>query len=114
MTEKTKGKNEDKTPPKKRGLKPGMTNNPNGRPKGSGNVLSRAIKEELVKELDARCFATVVVDKLFSIKDDNKFLNHSRHLYPYVFSRAISEEEEKAINTQSTLFTKLLPRETKK
>lgn len=117
MTEKKKGnkkKEETKQSSNKRGLKPGTTNNPNGRPKGSANILSRAIKAKLVGKLEEKDFANTVVDKLYEIKKPNEFLNQARHLYPFVFSRAISEEEEEGIKTQSQLFTKLLPRETKK
>lgn len=40
------------TEKKKPGLKPGQTNNPNGRPKGSKNVISAVLKEKIARYLN--------------------------------------------------------------
>lgn len=83
---------------KKRGLKPGQTNNPNGRPPGSTNIVTRAIKEQLIEKLDEKKFVDTVVDRLFKLDDPKAFLNQAKFLYPYIFPRAVSEEEQDNVN----------------
>jgi hypothetical protein len=92
-----KKKTERKEAPKKRGLKPGQTNNPGGRPPGSANIVTRAIKEQLIEKLDEKKFIDTVVGRLFSL-DPKDFLNQAKFLYPYIFSRAVSEEEQDNVN----------------
>ncbi|MFT3994391.1 MAG: hypothetical protein QM660_08790 [Dysgonomonas sp.] len=84
--------------PKKRGLKPGQTNNPNGRPLGSTNIVTRAIKEQLMEKLDEKKFVDTVVGNLFKLNNPRDFLNQAKFLYPYIFPRAVSEEEQDNVN----------------
>lgn len=96
--EKKKKEDPVKKERKKPGLKKGQTNNPNGRPKGSTNLVTRAIKENLIEKLDEKKFVDEVVNNLFKLKDPNDFLNQAKHLYPYLFPRAISDEEQDNAN----------------
>lgn len=82
---------------KKPGLKPGQTNNPNGRPKGSKNVVSAEIKEKIAGYLN---------NNFETFEADLGKLNKKPHIRAKLFieaakliiPRPVSDEEQDNFN----------------
>ena len=98
-------KEEDKEEkPKKRGLKPGMTNNPNGRPKNAKNKVQLATKERVAQFVE-KDFDTFIKElQKLKVKDRVKA---KIELIKLIVPRPLTDEESDAMNTQSRLFNKL-------
>lgn len=95
---------EEKTTPKARGLKPGQTNNPNGRPKGAKNKVQLATKERIAEyvEEDFDNFVKEIKKLPISARVKAKI-----ELIKLVVPRPLADEEKEAFNTQSVLFKRL-------
>lgn len=95
---------EDKTIPKTRGLPPGRTNNPNGRPKGAKNKVQLATKERIAEYVEGDFDNFVKEIKKLPIKDR---VRAKIELIKLVVPRPLADEEKEAISTQSVLFKRL-------
>ncbi|GAB6119216.1 hypothetical protein [Dysgonomonas termitidis] len=91
----------------KSGLKKGTTNNPNGRPRGSANLLGRELRDTLIGRLTKEDIINKIMDDILALQDPADRLNHLKNLYPYIFPRPLADEEKSALNTQSVLFKRL-------
>lgn len=97
-------KEEEKTTPKTRGLPPGRTNNPNGRPKGAKNKVQLATKERIAEYVEE--------DFDNFVKEIKKLPLTSRvkakiELIKLVVPRPLADGEKEAFSTQSVLFKRL-------
>lgn len=104
-----KGKKKEiiqKEPTKKRGLPPGRTNNPKGRPIGSKNVVSAEIKEIV---------AGYIYDNFSKFEYDMERLESKPEIRAKLFletvklitPRSLADGKKGAISTQSLLFMRL-------
>lgn len=95
---------EEKVTPKTRGLPPGRTNNPNGRPKGAKNKVQLPTKERIAEYVEG--------DFDNFVKEINKLPIYARvkakiELIKLIVPRPLADEEKEAFNTQSVLFKRL-------
>ena len=95
---------EEKATPTPRGLKPGQTNNPNGRPKGAKNKVQLATKERIAQYVEEDFDNFVKEVNKLAIKDRVKA---KIELIKLVVPRPLADEEKDAFNTQSILFKRL-------
>ncbi|MDR0824946.1 MAG: hypothetical protein LBN74_07605 [Prevotella sp.] len=98
----------------KSGLKKGQTNNPNGRPSNSRNILSKELRESLYD----RAIQDKVIEKAFNhlatLTDPKEYLNECRWLFRYILPFAVSDEELDAITqSQSSLVSRLFRKDGK-
>lgn len=95
---------EEKVTLKTRGLPPGRTNNPNGRPKGAKNKVQLATKERIAEYVEEDFDNFVKEIKKLPVKDRVKA---KIELIKLVVPRPLADEEKEAFNTQSVLFKRL-------
>lgn len=95
---------DEKIEPKARGLKPGQTNNPNGRPIGAKNKVKLATKERIAKYVEDDFDNFVKEIKKLPLKEKVKA---KIELIKLVVPRPLADEEKEAFNTQSILFNRL-------
>ena len=92
----------------KRGLKKGQTNNPNGRPVGSKNTLTKNLRDALYDRAKQDDIINKAFDKLNKIEDPEKYLAECRWLFRYLLPFAVSDEELDAIaQSKSQLVNRL-------
>jgi hypothetical protein len=79
----------------KRGLKKGQTNNPNGRPVGSTNKVSRTLKEQIASYSE-NDFPKLIeqIDTL----DPKDMVKAKLELLKLVVARPLSDEEKDGVN----------------
>ncbi len=95
---------EEKKDKKKPGLKPGHTNNPNGRPKGSLNKVQATVKSRIVGYIEDDFDNFLKEVKKLKTKDRVKA---KLELIKLVVPRPLNEEEKDAYAIQSELVKKL-------
>lgn len=92
----------------KSGLKKGQTNNPNGRPVGSKNTLSKELRESLYNRAKQDKVIENAFDHLSALTDPKEYLAECRWLFRYILPFAVSDEELDAIaGSQSPLISRL-------
>ena len=92
----------------KSGLPKGKTNNPNGRPVGSKNTLSKELREVFYDRVKKDNVIKKAFDNLALLKDPKEYLNECRWLFRYILPIAENEEELDAIvRSQSALINRL-------
>lgn len=100
MTKEKKEKGTSKKP----GLKPGQTNNPNGRPKGAKNKVQLATKERIAKYVEDNFNKFIKDINALGPKDKVRV---QIELIKLVVPRPLADEEKNALNTKSSLFQRL-------
>jgi hypothetical protein len=91
----------------KGGLPKGRTNNPGGRPKGSGNLLQKELKEALYDKAKQEDVINKAFIELKKLKGKD-YLEQCRWLFRYIIPFAVSDEELDAIaQSQSALVSRL-------
>ncbi|MDR1089936.1 MAG: DUF5681 domain-containing protein [Prevotella sp.] len=98
----------------KSGLKKGQTNNPNGRPQGSKNILAKELRDTMHDRVKQDKVIEKAFDCLATLTDPKEYLNECRWLFRYILPFAVSDEELDAIaQSQSPLVSRLFRKDDK-
>lgn len=92
---------------KKTGLPKGRTNNPNGRPKGSHNIVTYDIKKAIAKKVATPAFIKGLFDDIDGVKDKDKRAKLKVELVKLFIPRPLNDDEEKDQIIKSAIFDKL-------
>ena len=85
-------------------MKATKTNNPNGRPKGTGNILASAIREQIRSGINANNVIGTVFERLSEIEDPYKYVQTALSIIDIVLPRLPQEQPEQPENTLGNLF----------
>ena len=75
-------------------MKVKTTNNPNGRPKGTGNILASAIREQIRSDINANNVIGTVFEKLSEIENPYKYIQTALSIIDIVLPRMPQEQPE--------------------
>lgn len=75
------------------------TNNPQGRPKGTGNVLISTIREQVRNGISANDAVSTMFKKLEEIKDPVKYCQTLISIFDIVLPKLQPEQSEPAVST---------------
>lgn len=92
---------------KKTGLPKGRTNNPNGRPKGSHNLVTYDIKKAIAKKVATPAFVKGLFDDIKGVTDKDKRARLKVELVKLFIPRPLNDDEEKDQIIKSAIFDKL-------
>ena len=92
---------------KKRGLPKGITNNPNGRPRGSKNKFSYDAKTFIYNNVANDGFVNGLFIDIDAIEEADKRAKLKLELLKLFIPRPLNEVEEKNKDIRSAIFNKL-------
>lgn len=92
---------------KKRGLPKGITNNPNGRPRGSKNKFSYDAKTFIYNNVANDGFVNGLFIDIDAIEEADKRAKLKLELLKLFIPRPLNEVEEKDKDIRSAIFNKL-------
>lgn len=92
---------------KKTGLPKGRTNNPNGRPKGSHNLVTYDVKKAIAAKVSTPAFIKGLFDDIKGVDDLDKRAKLKVELVKLFVPRPLNDDEEKDKIIKSAIFDKL-------
>lgn len=91
----------------KRGLPKGITNNPNGRPKGSKNKYSYDVRTFIYDNVANERFVKDIFTDIDAIEEADKRAKLKLELIKLFIPRPLNEVEEKDKDIRSAIYNKL-------
>jgi hypothetical protein len=85
-----------------------MSNNPNGRPKGTGNVLAATIREQIRKGINTNDIVSSMFQKLAAIEDPHKYVQAVLSIFDTVLPRLPEEQPEAPQNEIISIFDRMM------
>lgn len=108
MTTKKEQKTTKTTNIKRRpGPKKGVTNNPNGRPKGSKNKISYDIRKAIYEKVSDVKFVKSLFDDISEVDEADKRAKLKIDLVKLFVPRPLNDDEERDKDLKSALFARL-------
>lgn len=83
------------------------TNNPNGRPKGTGNILAATIREQIRSGIDANDMIKTMFAKLTEIEDPYKYVQTVLSIIDMVLPKLPQEQPEQPVNKIVSIFDRI-------